>query len=78
MSPSALFIGDFFLNPDKIGVLLIESAIHCRRTIRLFLGAYSIRPYIVFFNWRNVILIEQALHGIVDSIDKESNAQKTP
>ena len=26
----------------------------------------------------NVILIEQALQGIVDSIDKESNAKKTP
>ncbi|MCD6595847.1 hypothetical protein J7L68_09280 [bacterium] len=29
-SPSALFSGEFFLNPDKIGVLLMESAIHCR------------------------------------------------
>ena len=33
VSRSALFNGDFFLNPDEIGVLLMESAIHCRREI---------------------------------------------
>jgi len=67
----------FFLIPIKLGST-DKSEFPVAEPFGSSLRAYSIRPYIVFFNWRNVILINQALQGIVDSIDKERNAKKTP